>query len=309
MKTTTKIGALSLALSSTLPAVTTAHWRLEEGSNGADVTAGQDSSGNGLNQAGANGSPKYSSNVPGAFIFDPVSNTTSANALSLDVSLANSRINIANNVAFNTSFTYEYFIQLTGEPGGYHAYTRRHETDANRWQLDFDHAANGAFGRGRARFDTPDGDNSNFVVGPQGGASIPGNQRLWIDTPTGDGNPASYTGADWADDGDGVNDIPSWHHVAITFDQNTQELSFYFDYLLSQTRTLADTDSSGYVHPNADIVIGKFGTEYGTYLDEIRYSEGVLSSSQFLVATNVPEPGTALLGLLGSLGFLARRRK
>lgn len=309
MKTISQISLLSLALSSTLPAVTTAHWRLEEGTNGGDVTAAQDSSGNGHNQAGSNASPKYSSNVPGAFIIDPVAATVSPNTLSLDVTHANSRINIANNAAFNTSFTYEFFIQITGEPGGYHSFSRRDEGGTNRWQLDFDHAATGAYGRGRARMDTPDGDNTNFVVGPLGGAAIPGNQRLWIDTPTGDGDPASYTGADWADDGDGLNDIPEWHHVAVTFDQVTLEWSYYFDYQLSQTRTLTDSDNSGFVHPDADLVIGKFGAEYGTYLDEIRYSQGVLGTNEFLVATNVPEPTTALLGLLGSLGLLKRRRK
>ena len=309
MKIVSQLSLITLALSSSLPAITTAHWRLEEGIIGADVTAALDSSGNGLNQSTKVGTPRYSANVPGAFIVDPVSSTVSANTMSLDVTVANSRINIPNNTAFNTSFTYEYFIQITGEPAGYHSYTRRNEADTNRWQLDFDHAAVGAYGRGRARMDTPDGDNVNFVVGPLGGAAIPGPQRLWVDTPTGDGDPASYTGTDWATDGDGINDNLSWHHVAVTFDQDTLEWSFYFDYQLSQSRTLVDTDSSGYVHPNADLNIGKFGSEYGTFLDEIRYSEGVLQTTEFLVATNVPEPSTALLGLLGALGLLKRRRK
>ncbi|MGY8660556.1 MAG: hypothetical protein ACKVKH_18225 [Verrucomicrobiales bacterium] len=106
----------------------------------------------------------------------------SPNTLSLDATLGNSRINIANNAVFNTSFTFEYFIQITGEPTGYQSFARRQESGTHRWQLDFDHAATSGFGRGRARMDTPDGDNSNFVVGPLGGAAIPGNQRLWIDT-------------------------------------------------------------------------------------------------------------------------------
>ena len=67
----------SLTLASSLPASTTAYWRLEEGINGSDVTAAVDSSGNGFGQSSRSGTPKYSNNVPGAYIFDPVSGLTS----------------------------------------------------------------------------------------------------------------------------------------------------------------------------------------------------------------------------------------
>lgn len=147
-------------------------------------------------------------------------------------------------------------------------------------------------------------------------SSAPSVEQLFLETnvsgstPTGDGVPASYTGADWAADGDGVNDIASWHHVAVTFDEGTLEWSFYFDYQLSQSRTLVDNDSSGFVHPSADLAFGKLANAgYGTFMDEIRYSDSVLGTNEFLVATNAPEPSTALLGLLGSLGLLKRRRK
>ena len=63
---------LTLALSASLPAGTTAYWRLEEGVVGNGIDAALDSSVNGLNQNGKGGSPTYSSNVPGAFIYDPV---------------------------------------------------------------------------------------------------------------------------------------------------------------------------------------------------------------------------------------------
>ena len=81
------------------------------------------------------------------------------------------------------------------------------------------------------------------------------------------------------------------------------------DYQLMQTRTLVDTDSSGFVHPDALIEVGKGGgATYGTFIDEVRYSDGVLDPTQFLRATSIPEPSTALLSLLGGLALLRRRR-
>ncbi|MDA7881552.1 LamG domain-containing protein [Akkermansiaceae bacterium] len=304
------VALLGLLVASPVSAATTAYWRLEEGAAGADVTAAQDSSGNGFHQTGRIGDPNYSANVPGAFIIDPVTSTVVPNTLSLDASLSNARIDMVNDAAFNTSFTVEMFIQLSEEPGSYNNFLRRQESATSRWQLDFDHAASGAYGRGRARFDTPDLDNGNFVVGPTGGGAIPGSQRLWVDTDAGDGLVSSYNDpTDWALDGDGINDDLSWHHVAITFDEDTQELSFYFDYALMQSRTLVDSDGSGYVHPDAPIVIGKSGPEFGTFIDEVRYSDGLLGPSEFLIASNVPEPGSALLALLGTAGLFVRRKR
>jgi hypothetical protein len=299
---------LAIALIGSASAATTAYWRLEEGTPGADVTGAQDSSGNGFHQSSRSGDPNYSANVPGAFIFDPVAGTTVPNTGSLDATLANARVNIVNDAAFNTSFTVEMFIQVTGEPGGYNTFLRRQESNTSRWQFDIDHAAKTGFGRGRSRMDTPDGDNSNFVVGPTGGAAIPGSQRLWIDTDLGDGNPASYDDPDdWSLDGDGLNDITSWHHVAVSFDQITGEFSYYFDYDLMQTRTIVDNDGSGYVHPDAGIEFGKAGPEFGTFLDELRYSDGLLTPDQFLRA--IPEPGSATLALVAAAGLLLHRRR
>lgn len=304
-----KAALAGIITTSALPAATTGWWRLEEGSAGSAVSAALDSSGNGFDQTSGVGTPTYSTNVPGAFIFDPVSGSTSANTLSLDASVANSRIRTVNDTAFNTSFTAEMFVQVTGEPGGYHNFLRRQESTTSRWQIDFDHAASGAFGRARARLDTSDGENGNFVVGPTGGGSISGANRIWVDTPSGDGNPATYAlGTDWASQGDGINDNLDWHHVAITLNPATREWSFYFDYQLMQTRVWADTDSSGYVHPSGILEFGKGGgNDYGLFVDEVRYSDGILAPNQFLQVT-IPEPSSAMLGLLGALGLFRRRR-
>ena len=38
--------------------------------------------------------------------------------------------------------------------------------------------------------------------------------------------------------GDGINDDTRWHHVALTFDQETGEVSYFFDYSLAQRLSL-----------------------------------------------------------------------
>ena len=283
---------------------TIAHWRMDEegAADGSDIfQVGNEASV--LHPAiTASGTPKYSADVPAPSILDPITNTTYANNFSMDVTEANSRLDVANNEAFNTSFSLEFFMKLSGEPGGYHAYIRRAELNDLRWQIDFDHANATAYGRLRTRWDTPgatgpDGanevgvdENVNFVLGPIGGANIPDNQRIWIDTDLGDGMAASYDDpSDWFNDGDGINDVDAWHHAAITFDDQTGTINFYYDYEVIQSRTLSDSLANGYTHPNGPIQLGKLvNSTYGLFFDEIRLSGEVLLPFQFLQAVNTP---------------------
>jgi len=198
-----------------------------------------------------------------------LTDTNLANQFSFDASTANSRLRVENDPALNTSFTLEFFIKMIGEPDSYHSFVRRQEAADLRWQFDFDHGNQGAYGRLRTRFDTPVGEpdgfsqagvdeNNNFVLGPTGGANIPDPLRLWIDTDSGDGMAPSYDDAtDWSLDGDGLNDSQTWHHAAITFDQETGEIGFYYDYELMQARTLSDSEGDGYTHPDAFLEFGK----------------------------------------------------
>lgn len=282
---------------------TIAHWRMDDpaATDGGDIVEVVNEI-SALHPAIRNaGTPLYSTDVPATTILDPVSNTTYPNGFSMDATAGNSRLQITDDAAFNTSYSLEFFIKLIGEPGGYHAFLRRSEMNDLRWQIDFDHAANGAFGRLRARFDTPgplgpDGvneagvdENINFVLGPQGGANVPESLRLWIDTDAGDGLLTSYDDpADWALDGDGINDVDAWHHAAITFDEETGLINFYFNYELVQSRTLLDTNADGYTHPTAPIQFGKLANaDYGLLLDEVRLSGEVLQPFQFLQAVTV----------------------
>jgi hypothetical protein len=278
------------------------HWRMEDGdaADGATIAAVENSA-SVLYGATPNAAPTYSADVPAAMIYDPIADVTLPNAFSLDASGPNARLRADTDETFNSSFTAEMFIKLVGEPAGYHTFMRRRQLGDLRWQFDFDHANGGAFGRPRTRWDTPAGkpdnnaengvdENVNFVVGPTGGAGVPESQRIFIDTDAGDGLLSSYDDpGDWANDGDGINDLTDWRHVAITFDQETGSVTFFLDHEAVQSRVLSDSQADGYTHPDGPFEFGKFaGADYGLLIDEVRYSSGVLFPEQMLQAVSEP---------------------
>lgn len=279
------------------------HWRMEEDDavDGGAVTTLENEASVLHAASASSGSPLYSEDVPGSVIHDPLTDTFYTNAFSMDATGANARAAVTGDPAFDSSFTVEMFMKLGGEPGGYQTFMRRYEARDLRWQIDFDHANAGAYGRPRARWDTPEGgvsndlndatdENNNFVVGPTGGANVPEAQRIFIDTDAGDGLVASYDdAADWALDGDGVNDVAEWHHLAMTFDEDTGTVTFFLDGEAVQTRVLSDSEANGYTHPAANLEFGKFaGDGYGLLMDEVRLTGSVLFPEQFLQAISEP---------------------
>lgn len=268
------------------------YWRFEErdAQAGLALRRADDSSGNDrFASPSGSGAGTYSFDVPGALIFDPLANATRENLFSMDVSAPGRRMRVANSPDFNSSFTAEMFIKIDGEPLGYNPFLRRQGSTTSRWQVDFDHAARGAYGRLRSRLDTPDGANANFVVGPLGGAGLSENRRIWLDTDSGNGLVSGYNDpSDWSRDGNGVNDRPGWHHVALTLDEATGMVRFYYDYELTQTRTLAGVVPNGYGHPSGPIEFGKFSSTYAMLIDEVRYTGRVLAPSDFLRITATP---------------------
>jgi len=251
------------------------------------------------------GIPIYSSDVPAPFINDPATDTYLDNEFSFNAKNANARIGASDDPKFNTSFTVEMFFKLIGEPSAYHQFLKRRELNDLQWQIDYDHNKKGSYGRLRSRWDTPAGgvpdnqvekdidENTNFVVGPTGGTNVPPENRIFVDTDSGDGLVTSYDDeTDWALDGDGINDIDEWKHVALTFDEEIQEVTFYLNYEFMQSKLLADTEENGYTHPAASVIFGKFNNQtYEMLIDEVRYSEGLLDPSLFLkAATWAPSP-------------------
>lgn len=268
------------------------YWRFDDDNAqaGTVMTNSADFSGNNLDATpSGSGGGTYSTDVPGPVIFDPLANATRSNTFSMDVSASNRRMRVTNSPAFDSSFTAEMFIKIDGEPTGYNSFMRRQISGGSRWQIDFDHANAGAFGRIRSRLDTGDGLNTNFVLGPVGGGSIPASERIWVDTDAGNGLISSYNDpSDWAQDGNGINDTPGWHHVALTLDESNGVVRFYYDYQLMQTRTLSGVSQNGYVHPSAAMEFGKFSSTYAMLIDEVRYTGRVLGPSEFLQVVPAP---------------------
>jgi len=242
---------------------TVGYWRLEDGRSGNDISSTADSSGNGLSAVQWSGnevSAKFSDNVGGAYIYDPVSETMVANKLSMHApaSATTDESQIlaagAGSAISSGSFTFEMFIQI----------------------LDNGNAA--ALNSGNpSRIVNIDGAGSpatleiksNFLE-----ARVRGSGKLDVR------NKDFTKDGFYAQDGD-------WHHVAYTVsydartDQTTVEL--FYDYESRGSATSVGA-TAGFI-PEKDIRFGPSSTEdgdYDWYMDEARLSSGVLTSDQFL---------------------------
>ena len=315
MKTIILSCTVLLILSASLCANPVGYWRFDEVTASPGAALNPVSS---VNDASLNtttsGTPIYSSDVPGPRILDPLSGSIVDNAFSLDGTAASSRVNVANHALLNasTDFTVEFFIRLNGEPGSYESFVQRIDTTHNtstdnasrnyrRWQVDFDHGNNltSGFGEARSRFDTYD--PSLVVTDPVEGQTdfnrVAHGNHLFIDTDTGSNDVNDYTAGDPSTQGDGLNDDQvTWHHLAVTVSNNV--VSLFMDYApaAGSQLTLAGT----FVHPDGQLRFGKLSNRpHGLFMDELRYSDSVLTPDQFLVA--IPEPAVPALVLFGAM--------
>jgi hypothetical protein len=324
MKTIILSCTVLLVLSSSLFANPVGYWRFDELSASPGAALNPVSSVNDASlNATTSGTPIYSSDVPGPRILDPLSGSIVDNAFSLDGTAASSRVNVANHALLNasTDFTVEFFLRLNGEPASYESFVQRIDTTHNtgaggpgrnyrRWQVDFDHGNNltSGFGEARSRFDTYD--PSLVITDPIEGQTdynrVAHGNHLFIDTDTGSNDINDYTAGDPSTQGDGLNDDPAtWHHLAVTVSNNV--VSLFMDYApaAGSQLTLAGT----FVHPDGQLRFGKLSSgTHGLFMDELRYSDSVLTPEQFLVA--IPEPAVPALVLFGAmlLQFIHQRR-
>lgn len=114
----------------------------------------------------------------------------------------------------------------------------------------------------------------------------------------------------------GLND-GDWHHVAVVWDGSTA--SFYLDgaaYGTAAPGALATGSEIG-LTIGGDTRAGGVLTETSTQtpnryltgdLDDVRVYDEALDAPQIAALAAVPEPATSVLGLLGALGLLRRRR-
>lgn len=240
---------------------------------------------------------KYSTDLPGVRILDPITGSVYDNTFSFDATLANARFSAPHNAIYNTSsFTIEFFIKLSGEPTGFDSFLRRivdgpntdnsTASDRHACQVDFDHGtANTGFGKIRSRWDT-----IGISPAPLDNNRVTAGNYIFVDTPGGDGNFNNYgAAADVYTLGDQANDTASniWHHVAVTYDAAANRATIYTDYVAGGTLVLNNVWS----HPAANLDFGKFsGTNmpapasapWALRMDEVRYTGRVLAPAEML---------------------------
>ena len=98
-------------------------------------------------------------------------------------------------------------------------------------------------------------------------------------------------------------DLQTWYHLAGTYDSSTGTAALYVNYASEGTLTDADLKNVGEGN-NVRIGMG-WGEKRTNYIDEVRISDTVLTTSQMLV----PEPATVGLLLVGGIGILVRRKR
>ncbi len=281
-KTRVLVAALvGLAFALPAHAGTVGYWRVEDGTAGNDIVSTADSSGNGYaaTQWGSNhDNAKYSSNVGGAYVYDPVADTYSANTRSMlaagSASTNNCMLLVDNKSAMSGSYTLEMFLKIEDGAGGAANFTA---STANRlFQLDG--ATLGA----------------NGTVGASSGAST----YLKFSY-----SGTSYFGSNFEDG--------NWHHLAYVADYNgvdTTDFSLYVDGAAVITGTKAGRFTAESWRDFRFGLANSTMSDMDWFVDEVRLSDTALTSGQFLQLTSVPEPASiALVGVFGA-GFLAIRR-
>lgn len=115
--------------------------------------------------------------------------------------------------------------------------------------------------------------------------------------------------------------VDAWHHLAVTFttsglNDGTGLLSYYVD------GVLVGTDNSVFMDTNNTFYFGGQGYSILTdrnflgFMDDMALFNGALSAGDIAALSSgsqtpmtIPEPGRALLLMVGALGLLARRRR
>ena len=221
------------------------HWRFE-GTPGSAIGTVPNQVLPGFLDGAGEGGESYSADTPANRVTDPISGRMYKNTSSLDLS-GTGRVRVANDPALDPSaFTVEGFVKVQDQ-GGYPNYINRFVANTSGWQLDINPNE-----YARARIDT-------------GVANVPpylGNQVV------------GSTAAQSLADGD-------WHHVAMTFEGNQARL--YVDYGNLASRTITGDVSLVY-QAATDLLFGSSTFPAGSALDEVRYSAGALSPTQFLRA-------------------------
>ena len=274
--------AVLLGAAGNLAADTILFYRMEDGAAGSAATS-LASIGTSSAAAGAQaGGGTFSADIPAAFIYDPVTNTYYPNTTSVQTDSAG-RFDVTGSVTEVRNFTAEAFIKSDGTVQFARILQKQRGTGADAsWRID-----------------------------PRGGTPSSPTHGIRADsqnTVTGYGKHNQGTfGSDLLNTG-------QWQHVALTYTDGVEGttsgvLRLYVDYALSATLTM---DIAGVMQydGNPFMIAGAPGSNgFIGLMDEVRFSDGILTPDQFLVATPIPEPGTCLMLLFAACGLTLCRRR
>jgi len=243
--------------------------------DGSDINTTANSSGSFGDMDFNSAHPVYSTEVPGALIYDPIGAATVANAWSLHVEGDDNRERVRVSEPLPSSFTYEVFVRFD-------------DADAANEVFFGDHYRGSADGGWRLKR-LPDGTIEAYL------RDDPNENEVTVDSVT----KIAANG--------------QWHHVALVFDGNaaddTNDTRLYIDYNEDAAGNFPDTGT--FASTNNGVFFYGGSSDAGNYdeqerVDEARYFNEVLDSESFLHV--VPEPGTMLLALLSLVGLTSRRR-
>ena len=80
----------------------------------------------------------------------------------------------------------------------------------------------------------------------------------------------------------------NWHHIAVTYDEaSSPQLKLYVDYELAASLIPNTPDNKLYYDPGYPLQIGSYtGDGLEGWIDEVRFTDEVLSTSEFLRTTD-----------------------
>ncbi len=253
------------AMTGTLSAAGIGYWQFDDAAAGttASSLASQYNSLTGTAVASGSGAaPVHNADVPGALIYDgllgALLNASNDTSLKFDnTGTADSgdggRVDVpdaggAGSILKPRNFTAEVFYKAEGHVN-WPSLVGKNRADSNgcTWLLDTNN--NDRF---RVRVDSQ-------PLGSGGGSGF--NQSFGTSIPLNDGK---------------------WHHIAMTYNDATQRVDLYVDYVLAG----GGTTTFPIVYDDRPLVMGQGagGRALDGWLDEVRVSDTVLASSQFLRA-------------------------